>query len=274
LLPERAGVPALRHLVPPKCEQWQVTRFDAKAFYLACENLAASFDGGDARKVRDEVKKELGFDPVGDLIDHATDEVLVIGDVPGGEEERGVDWAIAVRLVDGKAFRANWDALLAKAGFVFKVQERYEHDGIPVLRYGGMMLPGFHTAVSNRLLVLAFGPEAQPRLAALLDADKATDAAAQKPPLPPLLQEVARRSPEGLNSMALIDLDTLLGRQVLVILDEAERSILRGMGEGLDTETVRSAIEQLLPLLRQHNLNRVATQSGCAKGRWTFRAFW
>lgn len=276
LFPQRAGVPALRRLLPASIEQWKVGRFDAREVYLALEAVAAAFGNGDPAEVRKEIVAELGFDPVDDLLAHATDEVLVLGDMPlprDRGDERGIDWGLVLRLRDGAAFAGNWRALLGKAGPTLQVQERYEHQGTAVQVMGGMFFPTFHTAVTDGLLCLTFGPEAGERMAALLDAERA---GGDEPALPTLLREVAPHAPPGLNGQALLDLDTLIGRQTLTFLDLMERSVLgMGMREiDLDLDDVRDRIDALVPLLRQHQLDRVASMTGCADGCWRMRAFW
>ncbi len=277
--PASTGVPALRHLLPADCEQCKAGRFDALLMYEAVEAAIGAVIGGDGGRagVRQEVVQELGFDPVADLLRHGTDEWLVFGDVPlldGLDRERGVDWGFVVRLKDAKAFAPSWDALLDKAMPTLQTQGRYEHQGIAVRKMGGMFLPTFHAAVAHDLLLVTFGPEAETRLRGTLDR-AAAPAPAAEPPLPALLRGVARQAPPGLNGQTLIDLDTLIGRQLLTLLDELERSMLSATAEAaFDPEMVREAIDALLPLLRKHQLARLAALTGHQDGRWMLRLFW
>ena len=266
LFPATQGIPDLQRFCDPK-SSWKVGRFDWKALWLTAEKLLKLRDLGE-EDIRAEAKKELGIDPVDDLLAHMTDEVMVsVGAIDDPERLRDTPWTFAVRLRDQAAFGKGLDAALAHAKPMLSREASVENADGELRRYGNFLGYDLWITTGQGLFAIAAGANAEDRLKALLAAAKAAKADAPKDAD---FEALARHLPRGVNGLAHGAVDSMiaapLGAWMLGMGDVAPEVF----GVHLDSESR----EQFLELLKKHELHTVRTASGFADSRWCWRLFW
>lgn len=271
--PATASLPELPLALPKATGTWRHGHFDFKACYEAIEQAIAAWNQEEPEKVRAKATKELGCDPITDLLDHATDEVLFsmspLGDGEPREAMEALDWTLVVRLRDEAKFAKSFDMVVAESRpFLDKAGEE-EHAGIKLLRFGNMFAYDLWYGIGNGVLLLGGGPTALDRLSAQIDAlAAAKQAPAKAPETPATFQELRKFLPAGGNGFATSELETL------VVAPESLLGaflVMYGFGRA-NAEDTSSA--DLLALLRENNLGTVRTASGYADATWRWHLYW
>jgi hypothetical protein len=285
--PERAGLPRL--LVIAKDETtWKAGQLDLAVLMRALISAVSAWSRNEPGEIRSQAKENLGIDLETDLFAHANGEVLLLGP-PLGDGQQGVQpfvfemfdnddadsgppLAFVLGLADEARFRAGFLAMLDRQAFV-RQRDSSIHDGIEIRRCSVSFFGSMYVAIGRGLFLWARGPNASARIAALLDAAKKVPDA--KPTRAGDFAILQRFAPEGLNGASVISLPAAFAHAfVFDMLGE----ILPDVPDGLlpwraDAEGTPS-LEEVLPLLRQHHLDRARTLTGHAAGRWTWRLFW
>lgn len=271
------AVPALQRAAP-KQGSWRAGHFDFRAL---CETVFAVIDSerrNDDSKTRDLAKKELGIDPVDDLLAHATTEVLVLGSpMQAIDRPDDVTWAIALRLRDEKKFAQGLATMLEKTRPMLQRGEPQTIEGVEFHRYGNAINYKLWIGTGHDTLFFAAGREAEERLTQVVAAvKKPADAAPGADAAAGAFADLAKHLPAGLNARARVDLDVLFALPLELwrdLLYEILPGELRGELQGEPKWTEEDS-KRVRALLVDNNLLAVRTATGYADSTWRWRLFW
>ncbi|HLQ38623.1 MAG TPA: hypothetical protein VK348_12520 [Planctomycetota bacterium] len=280
LFPEAAGLPSLLALVQKDAVAWKVGRVDLAAIAGSVLAAVAAGSGEQLVEVRARQRQDLGIDLVDDLLAHTSGEALVLGPTPAaleghaGGEAPG--FVLALGLKDEAAFRRSFATLMQRSARWLRCMAATDHDGVMISRYSGVFPGDTWVAIGRGIVVLAGGAAAEAGIAAVLDAQKQPVTGA--PALPPEFDALRPFATPGASGAAVVDLPALLllqARGAFALLEPMLPDPLAGFDfRDADGDGVPDAVQELMPLLQRHQLDRVRAFSGCAAGRWALRLLW
>lgn len=273
--PATAAVPSLLQAIPTGKESWKVGHLDLNTLYTVIEKAVVESEKTTAEEWRAEIAKEIGVDLQRDLLAHLTDDVLLTGTIPEGIA-KDTTWSLTFRLRDTTAFDKSLQTMLPKAKPFLSREAEEKHGDIPVYRYGGVLGYDLWLSIGNGVCVVAGGRDAEELVGTVLDRAKALlaapAAAAAATVMPKGFEALQRFVPPGLNGLGRGD----VGSVVALPSDlwfEVLRMVLplpRLGGEGPDADQQ----EEILAMLRQHNLDVLRTATGYAERTWRWRMYW
>ena len=281
LMPDTQQRPTLVSMVPKDGRPWAATRLDVDSLVrTALSLLTLALRHGSApedplEEIRQDLKRDMGFDVFDDLLAHFGDEVLVLrkpGSAPSTAEMGNLltGMCLGIRIHGTEPVRTNLLKLLEEAELPVQASPQ-NYKGVPVQELPYPDGSGAaYCAVTADLLLFAFDDLGLELLHGVLDARR-TGARDLRPPH--IIRRTLNRAPLGLNGMGVVDISTLMrdGFPFMGMLFGFGmwRFPIKAPGPDEDQPANR-----VLTLLENNGLGDVVFFTGYHDNRWHLRLIW